>query len=304
MNRTILIVDDDELQAKNLATALAQELKDYQIISEWRENEIFNAVVKNFYSVALVDLRMDRFKFDGFDIMNLIGDVNPFAKTIAVSAYTEEYMQKLQEFISEGKLLAISEKESFSTWVPKLKDIIEGYLSRGVNPIAVQVLEDSFAEAKNETDAYKKGKMFEDFMVNFFRQMGFMHIDTRKRDAASNEIDLLIRNDIDDSFFNKFGRYIYVECKNKPESGIDKNDFIVFNTKIASSCGYSELGVMATTGTIKKTVYYEALKDCKFNKKIVFLTSNEILRIIHTPKMLDEFKEIIDSQVLKYEDNS
>lgn len=300
MNRTILVIDDEELQAKNLAEALQKELPEYVFNYVWEEDEIQKVVVSTYYAIALVDLRMDGYKFDGFEIINLISEVNPYAKVIAVSAYTEEYMQKLSGYMSEGKLLSITEKETFDKWIPRLKNMIETYYNKGLNPITVQVLEDSFAEAKNEKDAFKKGKKFEDFVVNLFRQMGFAHIETRKRDAASNELDLIIRNDINDTFFNKFKRYIYVECKNKPESGIDKNDFIVFNNKVQSSFGNSDIGIMFTTGTVKHTVLREALKECKYNIKIIFLSSSEILRLIRAPKMLEEFKEIIDEQVLNY----
>ena len=300
MNKNIIIIDDEELQAKNLAEALQKELSNCNIVYEWRDNEIEKVVISQFYSIALVDLRMDSYKYDGFHVIDLISEVNPYAKVIAVSAYTEEYMKKLSDYMSDGKLLSISEKDSFDKWIPKLKDIIEGYFNKGLNPITVQVLEDLFSTAKNEKDAFKKGKMFEDFAVNLFRQMGFMHIETRKRDSASNEMDLIVRNDINDTFFSKFGRYIYVECKNKPEDGINKNDFIVFNNKVQSSSGNSDLGVMFTTGRITRTVFEEALKECKFRIKIVFLASADILRLIHTPTMLDEFKEIIDNQVLKY----
>lgn len=299
MNRTILIIDDEELQAKNLASALENALPDSCVLYEWRKEEIEKAVICNFYSIALVDLRMDRYDKDGFDVINLISDVNPFAKIIAVSAYTEEYMSKLSDYMSKGKLLSISDKEEYDIWIPKLKDIITNYYNKGLNTIAVQVLEDSFASAKNETDIFKKGKLFEDFVVNMFRQMGFIHIETRARDAASNEIDLILRNDINDPFFSKFSRYIYIECKNK-DSGFDKNDFIVFNNKIQSSYGNCDIGIVITTGYIKNTVFLESLKDSKYNSKIVFLSSAEIMRIIHTPKMLDELKEIIDEQVLKY----
>ena len=300
MNRSVLIIDDEELQARNLSEALKAELPNCDFFYEWKEEEIEKTIINNYFSVALVDLRMDRYQIDGFKIIDLITDVNPYSKIIAVSAYTDEYMKKLTDYMSEGKLLAVSDKESYDIWIPKLKDIIVGYFNKGINPITVQVLEDSFAEAKNEKDAFKKGKMFEGFIVNLFRQMGFIHVESRKRDAASNELDLIIRNDIDDLFFSKFKRYFFVECKNKPESGIDKNDFIVFNNKVQSSYGNSDLGIMNTTGRIKKTVLQEALKESKFNYKIVFLSSPEILRLIHTPRMLDEFKEIIDEQVLNY----
>lgn len=301
MNKTLLIIEDDMIQAKNLADALQKQLTDTEVFFEWEEKKMEQAVISKFYSIALVDLRMDSYKLDGFQIIDLITEVNPYAKIIAVSAFTDEYMLKLSEYMSDGKLLGVSEKESFDTWIPKLKEIIEGYFNKGLNQITVRVLEDSFAAAKNETNIYKKGKMFEDLVVNLFRQMGFVHVETRKRDAASNELDLIVRNDIDDVFFKKFKRYIFVECKNKPEDGINKNDFIVFNNKVQSSFGNSDLGVMFTTGTVKRTVFQEALKESKYNNKIVFLSSAEILRLIRTPKMLDEFKEIIDEQILKYE---
>lgn len=298
MRHSILIIDDDDVQAKNLAEALSEVFPEYKILHVSKESEIQNLIVCHYYSIALVDLRMDSYNFDGCDVIDWISEINPYAKIIAVSAYTDEYMLKLSSYMSEGKLLAISEKESYETWIPKLKDIINEYYTRRTDSIVVKVLEESYASAKNESDHHKKGVMFEDFVVNLFRQMGFVHMETRKKDSASNEVDLIIRNDIGDPFFSKFGRYIFVECKNKPELGFDKNDFIVFNNKVLSSSGNCDLGIVFTTGEVKKTVYRESLKESKFDTKIVFMSSAEILRLIHTPRMIDEFKEIIDSQVI------
>ena len=182
-------------------------------------------------------------------------------------------------------------------WVPELTKIIEGYFNKDLNPFAIQILEDLYANAKNEPNTAKKGRMFEEFVVGLFRQMGFIHIETRVRDKASNEIDLIVRNDLNDAFFSKFGRYLFVECKNRPELGFSKNDFILFNKKISASNGDSNLGVVFTTGHIKRSVYLEALRESEKGIKILYLGSGEIMRLIHTPNMLDEFKEIIDRQV-------
>ena len=76
-----------------------------------------------------------------------------------------------------------------------------------------------------------------------------------------------------------------------------KNDFILFNKKVSSSNGDSNLGVVFTTGPIKHTVYLEALRESEKGVKILYLGSAEIAKLIHTPNMLDEFKEIIDRQV-------
>jgi len=127
--------------------------------------------------------------------------------------------------------------------------------------------------------------------------MGFKNIRTRTKDQASNEIDLVIRNDVDDPFFHKFKRYIFVECKNKPMEGFSKNDFIVFNNKVNSSSGDSDLGIVFTTGHIKNTVYKEALRESKFDTKILYLSQPEIDTLIRSADMLEEFKCIIDKQV-------
>lgn len=297
MKNTILVIDDEKLQAEQLSTALKRELHNCEVIPAFEETDIINKIESVFFSVAIVDLRMDRFDIDGFSVIDKIMVINPYAKVIAVSAYTSEYISKLNEYISKNKIMAISEKDDFEQWIPKLKDIISNYFEQPKNPIAVQILEDMFSDAKNELDTYQKGKKFENFVVILFRQMGFKYIETRVKDAASNEMDLIVRNDIEDSFFSKFKRYIFVECKNKPESGFDKNDFIVFNDKVSSSAGDSDLGMVFSTGSIKRTVYQQALKESKGNVKILYMSSPEILQLIHSSNMLDELKLIIDQQV-------
>lgn len=297
MNKSILIIDDQEKQAKKLCEALRISLKDCSLCYASKEDDIMAKVITQYYSVAIVDLRMDGYSFDGFDVMSQIMTANPYAKIIVISAYMNDYMLRISEYISKGAVLALSEKKDFDSWIPELTSIINDYFNKDLNPIAVQILENLFANAKNETDTLLKGKLFEEFVVGLFRQMGFIHIETRVRDKASNEIDLIVRNDLNDAFFSKFGRYLFVECKNRPELGFSKNDFILFNKKISASNGDSNLGVVFTTGHIKRSVYLEALRESEKGIKILYLGSGEIMRLIHTPNMLDEFKEIIDRQV-------
>lgn len=297
MDKSILIIDDQESQARELCDALQKALNDCCLCYASEEKDIMAKVITRYYSVAIVDLRMERYSIDGFDVMDQIMTANPYAKIIIVSAYMSEYMTRISEYISKGAVLAISEKKDLEAWVPELANIIDGYFNRDLNAIAVQILEDLYAKAKNEPDTTKKGRMFEEFVVGLFRHMGFVHIETRVRDKASNEIDLIVRNDLSDAFFSKFGRYLFVECKNRPELGFSKNDFIVFNKKVSSSNGDSNLGVVFTTGHIKRSVYLEALRESEKGIKILYLGSGEIMKLIHTPNMLDEFKEIIDRQV-------
>ena len=94
-----------------------------------------------------------------------------------------------------------------------------------------------------------------------------------------NEVDLIIRNDIEDNFINKFGKYILVECKNKPVEKINKNDFIVFQSKLKNTNGLAELGILATTGYITKNTYVEAVRESGEARKILFLSNPEIEKL-------------------------
>ena len=297
MNKSILIIDDQECQAKALCDALQEAMGDCSICYASEEKDMMAKIITRYYSVAIVDLRMEGYRIDGFTIMDQIMTANPYTKIIIVSAYMSEYITRISEYISKGAVLAISEKKDLKTWVPELTKTIKDYFNKDLNAFAVQILEDLYANAKNEPDTAKKGRLFEEFVVGLFRQMGFIHIETRVRDKATNEIDLIVRNDLHDAFFSKFGRYLFVECKNRPELGFSKNDFIVFNKKVSSSNGDSNFGVVFTTAHIKRSVYLEALRESEKGIKILYLGNGEIMKLIHTPNMLDEFKEIIDQQV-------
>ncbi|MBR4391087.1 MAG: hypothetical protein IKT08_03155 [Bacteroidales bacterium] len=296
MNKSILVIEGREHHAQELCNALRKSLSDCTL-SYASESDMMTKIITQYYSIAIVDLAWEGCDINGFTVMDQIITVNPFAKIIAVSDFQNETMLRISDYISKGAILALSERKGYHIWIPELTKLINDYFNKDINPITVQILENFYAEAKNESDATKKGRMFEEFVVGLFRQMGFIHIETRVRDKAINEIDLIVRNDLADPFFSKFGRYIFVECKNKPEVGFSKNDFIVFNKKVSSSNGDSTLGVIFTTGYIQRTVYLEVLRESEKGIKILYLGSGEIAKLIHTPNMLEEFKEIIDRQV-------
>lgn len=119
----------------------------------------------------------------------------------------------------------------------------------------------------------------------------------RVKDKSSNEVDLIVRNETTDAFLDKFGKYFLVECKNKPNDAVGKNDFILFNAKLENTASMSELGILCTTGYIAKTTYFEALRESKSSKKVIFLSNPEIMRLITSGNIKEEFKSILDEQV-------
>lgn len=299
MRKNVLIIDDVKEQAEGLAKGLKMQLPDYNFESYYEENQILNAIENRFYSLAILDIRMDDFAIDGIELAKKIFDINPFSNVIIISAFKDEYFMRLKDLLLTGKVVDIQDKEDFDIWLPKLKSTIEDYYKKIDNdPSEINnALLQFYSEAKNETDTYRKGEKFEHFMSLMFQSIGFNQVLKRVKDQSLNEVDLIIRNDIEDNFISKFGKYILVECKNKPVDKVNKNEFIVFQNKLKNTNGLAELGIIATTGHITKNTYIEAVRESSEARKILFLSNPEIEKLIRADNKLSTFKNLIDSQV-------
>jgi CheY-like chemotaxis protein len=299
MEKTVIILDDEKAQAEGLSIALGRSLPDCSFEAYFTEKEIDRAIEERFYTLAIVDIRMDKFAFNGIALVERIFELNPFSKVLIISAFKDEYFLKLKEILMTGKVIDVLEKEPLSEWTPKLSKIVSDYFIKLDNdPSEInKALLQYYADAKNESDTYKKGERFEHFVSLLFQSFGYKEIKKRVKDKSLNEVDLIIRNETDDLFLNKFGKYILIECKNKPQSKVSKNDFIVFSSKLKNTNGLAELGIIATSGYIAWTTYYEAVRASSEARKILFLSNPEFERLINADDKREEFKRIMDKQV-------
>ena len=299
MNKSVLIIDDEQVQVKNLNKALSEKLPDVNFMPVHTEEDILSAIESKFYSLAIVDLRMDKYKFDGIELIQKIIEINPFAKIIVISAFTQEYIGKLKTFMLSGKIVNVIEKIEFNSWISEITNTIKQYYQTALedsSPLKSALLQ-YYAEAKNEQDGYSKGERFENFVGLLFGNIGYKDIKHRIIDESRNEVDLIVRNEIDDLFLNKLGDYFLVECKNKPNENVGKNDFIVFFSKLEKTNGLARYGFLFTSGHIAKTTYLEAIRTSTSSQKIVFFSNSEIERLINADEIRAEFKTIIDEQV-------
>ena len=299
MNKSVLIVDDEQAQVNSLTKALKEKLHDVEFIPTFAEQDILSAIGSKFYSLAIVDLRMDKYNFDGIKLIENIIEVNPFSKIIVTSAFTQEYIDQLKPFILKGKIINVLEKEKFEMWIPKIVNSINEYyetIKEDSSPLQAALLQ-YYADAKNENDTCKKGEKFENFVSLLFGNIGYQDIKRRVIDKSRNEVDLIVRNEINDLFLNKLGDYFLIECKNKPNENVGKNDFIQFYSKIDNTNGLARYGFLFTAGHISQATYIEAVRTSKSDKKIVFFSNTEIERLIKTDDIRKEFKNIIDEQV-------
>lgn len=300
MKRSILIIDDIKEQAIGLEKGLRKDLPShYELFSVYEEDTIIDTIENRYFSLAIVDLRMDEFNFNGIQIINKIIEFNPFAKILIVSAFKGEYLIQLKDLLVTGKIIDILDKEDYDIWIPKISSIIEKFHKDAFEyPDEINsALLEYYSNAKNEYDTYVKGEKFEHFVSLLFQSIGFRSISKRVIDKSLNEVDLIIRNEINDPFLSKFGKYILVECKNKPKDKVNKNDFIVFSSKLKHTNGLAELGIIATTGHLTKNTYIEAVRESGDVRKVIFISNNEFQRLILTDNKLEEFKNIIDEQV-------
>ena len=298
ITKQILIIDDEAVQAEALKKKLGEAFPDAEIMALSKEAEIEKAISERFYNLVLLDIRMDGFNKDGIAFAKQILELNPFAKIIFVSRFLKEYMDYLNDFLKSGRVLAFSDKKEYGKWVDELKPMIQSYYEETEYKNEVnKALLDSYAAAKNETDTYKKGVMFEEFVTILFRNIGFTKILKRVKDKSLNEVDLIVRNDIHDEFLSAFGQYILVECKNKPEENISKNDYILFKSKLENTGGLSNIGFLFTTSKMAKTAYIEAVRESHGTRKIFFVDDQCIYDLLNADDMKEKLKEIIDNQV-------
>ncbi|NCP52504.1 MAG: hypothetical protein AUK33_04235 [Flavobacteriaceae bacterium CG2_30_34_30] len=300
MKRSILIIDDVREQAVGLQKGLGKILSyEYDLRSAYEEEDILENIQNRYFSLAIVDLRMDKFSFDGIELIKKIIETNPFAKILIISAFKGEYLLQLKDLFLTGKIIDVLDKEDYETWLPKISNIIETYHFKNINSTDEinNALLEYYSNAKNETDTYTKGEKFEHFVSLLFQSIGYNSISKRVIDKSLNEVDLIVRNEIKDPFLNKFGKYILIECKNKPKDKVDKNTFIIFSNKLKHTNGLAELGIIATTGYLTRNTYLEAIRESSDVRKIIFLSNLEFERLIMSFNKLETFKNIIDEQV-------
>lgn len=300
MDKTVLIIDDENLQALSLKKSLSEKLSGYNFESYYEKETILAAIENRFFNLAVVDLRMDKLGINGIEIIERIFQLNPIAHIIIISAYKEEYFEQLKGILKTGKILDVINKGAKTAeTAEKLEPVINDYYKKLDENISLynSGLMQYYSDAKNEQDTFKKGILFERFLGLLFGSMGYRELKKRVIDTSRNEVDLIVRNETKDPFLNKFGKYFLIECKNKPDYKVGKNDFIVFSTKLKNSNGLSELGIIATTGGFAKTSYLEAMRDSRDGYKILFLSNAEFLTLILSENKLEDFKNIIDDQV-------
>jgi|GEM_PF-574553 response regulator receiver domain len=300
MSKYILIIDDEKIQAENLAKKLNTNFSQDDLVFEHysTEDQLNQALETRFYRLAIIDVKLDGFSQSGIQLAKRMIDENPLIKILFVSSFKEQYLNEFNSLNFDSNIIGFLSKGEFLQLCESLSNEIRHYVvDADYNSIALanDTLLSLYEEAINQTNTNKKGILFERFLSILFHSIGFTFIQKRVKDSTS-EIDLVIRNDINDPFLYKFGKYILVESKNEKEK-INKDKFVLFRTKLNTTNQLAELGIIATSSLVAKTVKEEELRSSAEKGKVILLSRIELFRLIKSNNKLSEFKDIIDEQV-------
>ena len=69
MKHTILIIDDQRVEAEGLCRKITAMRPDFHVEAAYTESDILSQVDNMYYHFAVVDLQMDDYEIDGIDII-------------------------------------------------------------------------------------------------------------------------------------------------------------------------------------------------------------------------------------------
>lgn len=158
-NLSILIIDDELTQVENLQRAIINDFPNgVSIFTASEEKDILQKIEYCYYDLAIVDLRMSNYSINGFDVIEKINTISPYAKIIIVSAYADEYQSELNKILQLGNILGFVDKTSFSIFKNNVKFLIEKRIEviNACDDVSKKALKEYYSSLKNETNPQKK----------------------------------------------------------------------------------------------------------------------------------------------------
>jgi CheY-like chemotaxis protein len=255
----ILIVDDDRefLAAyREFLTAEGYEVAEARTDAEARER-----FKEPGWGLIVLDqkLRGPHGPDVGLDLAAVATRLAPEAKVIIATAYAEP--SSIARAFDLGVHDYLRKDQLFEHFLrAKVRNVMEVWRERALAALDRDAREEeiaaTWAAARAEPNAQKKGAALEQLMLLMFRSIaGFEHARVN-RQSELEEIDVLVQNGSADPFWQKEGSYILVECKNwsKP---VGAPELKLFRQKIDDRYGRSALGFFIAVGGYADTAKVE-----------------------------------------------
>lgn len=155
-----------------------------------------------------------------------------------------------------------------------INEIVEKY-----NETSLLKLPELIEKVKTASDTDEKGKYLEELVARFFSEIKGLQIIERKR-TKTEEIDVVIVNNSEESFWKAESNLILVECKNWTKTPAGKNEYVAFREKLENRRGRAKLGFFISGKGFAKTFGLEDLRNSKADLLIIPVELKQLIDII------------------------
>lgn len=271
----ILAIDDEPAVLTVYREMLAED--GLQLRTATTMDEALEALDEGDWSVVLIDQKLHGRAGDdeGLALVAEVDQRSPGAKAIIVTGYASP--DAIERAFASGVYDYIEKTQNFRTLLrAKVRNATELAREQWLGSIRASQVSETLAElwanARIATDSARKGRLLEDLLELFFKQIPGFVVSARRR-SVDEEFDLVVRNESPDPFWAKDGQYFLVECKNWT-SKIGPGDLDRFVGKLERRHGRATLGfVIAPNGF---TSGFSSTLAARRYKKLLIIPIDEL----------------------------
>jgi len=180
---------------------------------------------------------------------------------------------------------------------PRLKDSLRNFLLPFYKPklrteIDFVELRKHWNKVKNAKTNKEKKDTLEDLAEFLFNSIERIEVIAKDARTSAEEIDLILKNESDDSFWRQFGTPLLVECKNWSRK-IGTDEVIIFKDKLDTAG--TKVGILIAvkgiTGTKRKDAMLKIREYKQRGYRIILLTGEDIEAICDGENPTDKLRE-------------
>lgn len=303
MKGRVLVVDDDLSMLEVYRDRIAKLGLDVTCVASGGEaTELLRDHERDF-DVVLLDQRLEgpaSSDSSGVELIESCGRLAPMAKTIVVTGYGDwrsaerAFELGAYDYLEKGELLWPLLRHKLLAAVAEVR--LRGWRALDAAETEDRI-RDLHSQLRQEVDGNKKGRLLEEVVQLLMSTVpGFEHIEARASNL-SEEIDLFIRNQSTDPFWQRQGDYILVECKNW-SSHVSAKEFRDFKGKIEARYGRARLGLLVAPGGFAASFAVEQAKLAMGDIVIVCIDGEDLATLVASDNRGEQLKGWIGRAVL------
>lgn len=162
-------------------------------------------------------------------------------------------------------------------------------------PVSDSEIHHAWRAVIDTKDPKLKGEVLEKLCFLLFASVKGFIVSNSMR-TGTEEIDIAIRNESKDPFWEKVGSFILVECKNW-SSRCGKNEIVLFKNKIENRFGFCKVGFLVSLNGFATTVNKEMLRSSKSELAIGLLKRADLEELIVSKRRGNLLKEKLEAAV-------